>query len=121
MRPPLQPLLRLEQSTNRCSERRAQRGDGLHLVECKRSDHETTVAATAPLGAINELSNQRIVVELRYEPWDQQLCVELGLGNGAILIDIEEASDGNIESRTANESYDDSILELNSALVIKPP
>ena len=33
----------------------AQRGDGPHLVECERSDHETTIAATAPLGAINEV------------------------------------------------------------------
>ena len=33
----------------------AQRGDDLQLVESERSVHEITIAATAPLGAINEL------------------------------------------------------------------
>ena len=50
MRPTLQLLLRLEPSTNCCSG-----GGGLHLVGCGHSDHETAIAATAPLGAINEL------------------------------------------------------------------
>ena len=30
-------------------------GDGLPHVECECGAHETTIAATAPLGAINEL------------------------------------------------------------------
>ena len=40
----------LEQSTSV-----AWGGDGLPHVECECSVHETTIAATAPLGAINEL------------------------------------------------------------------
>ena len=34
---------------------RTQRGNGLGLVECERVVHETVVAATILLGAINQL------------------------------------------------------------------